>query len=64
MGKSSSILGYGVIGNTRDFGSLILGSSPGGLTISRDRLEMVPAQSHKLIYVGSIPTPATIIIFN
>ena len=27
---------------------------------SRDRLEVVPAQSHKLIYAGSTPAPATI----
>ena len=28
--------------------------------ISRGGLEVVPAQSHKLNYVGSTPTPATI----
>ena len=35
------------------------GSSPVDATISRDRLEMVPAQSHKLNNVSSNLTPAT-----
>ena len=35
------------------------GSSPSSPTTSRDGLEMVPAQSHKLNNVGSIPTAAT-----
>ena len=37
------------------------GSSPscGSKNISRDGLEMVPAESHKLNHVGSNPTPAT-----
>ena len=36
-----------------------MGSSPVGATKSRDRLEMVPAQSHKLNNVSSNLTPAT-----
>ena len=39
-----------------------LGSNPSFPTkfnILRDRLEKVPAQSHKLVYVGSSPTPAS-----
>ena len=35
------------------------GSSPSSPTTSRDGLEMVPAQSHKLNYGGSNPSPAT-----
>ena len=37
----------------------VASSSLAGDTTSRDGLEMVPAESHKLNDAGSIPAPAT-----